>query len=148
MPSNYSRALKLFASAGTRLRTFWAAKGWVVALIVLPFLALWVGLIIMGPWLNTVDRQEWKCEVVSAEPKVGGAGLRGGALNASVEVQTKNCGEIILEGRAVDFDNKETVAASLEPGSEWIFEIGWFARNYSMKIERVSPSTQYYHRAG
>lgn len=107
---------------------------------------LWVILILMGPWLNTLDRQDWKCEVVSAEPVIRGAGLRGGSSNAFVVVQTKNCGEILIDGSTVTFDNTELVAASFEPGSKWIFEVGWFARNYSMRIERVSPTVEHYHR--
>jgi len=141
-----SRISELLASLYKRVRTFWMEQGWIVVLIGLPFMLPWDAFIVMGPWVNMLDRQDWKCEVVSAEPRVGGAGLRGGSSNAFVVVQTKNCGEILVDGSSVSFDNNELVAASFDPGSKWIFEVGWFARNYSMKIERVLPTVEYYHR--
>jgi len=146
MASMYAKASMLFTSANKKVHDFWESKGLLVSLIVVPLVMIWLVLILMGPWLNTLDRQEWKCEVVSADPVIRGGGLRGGSSNAFIVVQTKNCGEILVDGSTVSFDNQEAVAATFEPGSEWIFEVGWFARNYSMKIERVSPTVEFYHR--
>lgn len=106
----------------------------------------WVILILICRWSYTSEQREWKCEVVSAGPVIHSAGLLGGSSHAFIVVQTKNCGEIRVDGSTVSFDNQEAVAASFEPGSEWIFEIGWFARNYSMKIQHFAPTVEFYHR--
>lgn len=145
MLSVFPKNSELFGSLNQRLRTFWDAKGWIAMLIGLPFVLLWSALTVTGPWLNTLDRREWNCEVAAADPVIRDAGLRGGSSNAFVVVRTKNCGEVLVDGSTVSFDNLESVVASFEPGSQWIFKIGWYSRNIGIPIERRSPSSQEHH---
>ena len=124
----------------------WKAKAVTISFTIFALMFLWVGLIISGPWLNTMDRQGWKCEIVSAETASGGMGLRGGSSAPLVVVHTKNCGRINVSGTTVNLDSKGQVAASFEPGSEWVFELGWYTRNFLMKVLQLPQSVQIYHR--
>lgn len=108
-------------------------------------MVLFVAIVFLNPLLDTFDRRGWQCEVVSAEPAQGGRGLRGSASTPYVVVDTENCGEIIVEGKTVNFDNLEQIAASFEPGSQWIFEIGWYSRYFGRLVERMPPASQEYH---
>lgn len=93
------------------------------------------GLLFMGvgvfvlfiPFWESIGVESIRCEVVSAEPRTSSGGSRGSASTAGVLVETSDCGSISVS-QGVTFDNREEVAASFKPGSEYEFDIGWFSR--------------------
>ena len=98
------------------------------------------------PVVHARLEEDWQCKVGSAHPTQSGNALRAGGPTRYIVLNTKNRGRITVGGETVSVDNAEQVAASFEPGSEWIFEISWYSRNIGMPIERGSPSSQEYHQ--
>ncbi len=98
--------------------------------------------ILFSPLLDRMDVQTVRCEVVSAEPKTNSGGSRGSASTASVLVET-SCGPINVS-RGVNFDNRDEVAASFEPGSEYDFDIGWYSRVVMKDLLRGLPTADHY----
>jgi hypothetical protein len=103
--------------------------------------------IAFSPLLDRMDVQTVRCEVVSAEPRTSSGGSRGSASTASVLIETSSCGPIVVD-RGVSFDNRQEVASSFEPGSEYDFDIGWFSRVVSKGLLRGLPTADEYRLAG
>ena len=141
--ANILRSLKAFCQW---LRVVWKKIGSAAVFWLVNILVHYVAVTLMSPWLDTLDRRSWQCEIVSAEPVQNRAGLRGSVSTPHILVKTKNCGSINVEGKSVNSDNWEQVAASFKPGSQWIFEIGWYSRFVGKLIERQSPSSEIYHK--
>jgi hypothetical protein len=99
--------------------------------------------VLFSPLLDRIDVQRFRCEVVSAEPRTSSGGSRGSASTASVLIKTSNCGHIVVS-RGVSFDNRQEVASSFEPGSEYDFEIGWYSRVVMTDILRGLPTADHY----
>jgi hypothetical protein len=100
-------------------------------------------LYILMPALNSSGIESIRCEVISAKPHTSSGGTRGSASTAGVLVQTSNCGSIHVSP-GVTFDNRDEVAASFKPGSEFEFDMGWFSRVVTKDITHGIPSVQAY----
>lgn len=98
--------------------------------------------IFFSPLLNRIDVQTVRCEIVSAEPRTSSGGSRGSASTAGVLIET-GCGSFLVS-RGVNFDNREEVAATFEPGSEYDFEMGWYSRVVSRNILHSIPTADHY----
>lgn len=141
--ANILRSLKAFCQW---LRVVWKKIGISAVFRLVNFLDFYVAITLMSPWLDTLDRRSWQCEIVSAEPVQSRAGLRGSVSIPHILVKTKNCGSINVEGKTGNSDNWEQAAASFEPGSQWLFEIGWYSRFVGKLIKRQSPSSEIYRK--
>ncbi|WP_159613727.1 hypothetical protein [Glutamicibacter sp. JC586] len=128
------------------LQIVWKKAGDAIVMTAFMALAIFMTLYLLNPWLNTLDRRGWQCEVESAQVVSGGDGFRTGGAAPHIVVKTKNCGRINVDGKTVDPDRPELAAAKFKSGSQWIFEIGWYSRYIGMPIERRSPSSQEYHK--
>jgi hypothetical protein len=110
-----------------------------------------LGLLLMGfgvfalllPVWDSIGVETLRCEVVSAEPRTNSGGSRGSASTAGVLVQTSNCGSIHVSP-GVTFDNRDEVAASFKPGSEYEFDMGWYSRVITKDLRHGIPSVQGY----
>lgn len=98
--------------------------------------------VVFSPLLDRRDVQTVRCEIVSAEPRTSSGGSRGSASTASVLVET-SCGPINVN-RGVNLDNREEIAASFGPGSEYDFELGWFSRVVMKDLLGDLPTADHY----
>ncbi|WP_313812788.1 hypothetical protein [Glutamicibacter sp.] len=108
-------------------------------------MSLFIALVIMSPWLETKDVQSWRCTIEWAEPITTSGGRSSGS--SAVAVHTENCGTILLNGPGATYDTYEKTAANFSPGTDWIFEIGWFSQHISPLIPNLAPSTKTYYPA-
>lgn len=135
-PSARRRADPPWVRVLTRARTF-------ALFATLLTMTGFVATIAFSPLLDRIDVQTVRCEVVSAEPGTSSGGSRGSASTASVLIETSGCGPIVVS-RGVTFDNRQEVASSFEPGSEYDFGFGWYSRVVSRDILRAIPTADEY----
>lgn len=109
-------------------KSAWRRWGDTLAILFVTGLFLFVGLIFINPWLESLDAQWVPCTVTSAEAATASGGGR--AVRTSrpmVKIQTQQCGEVGIFNE-ITSDNQEQIASDLRPGQTYEFEMGWLSQ--------------------
>lgn len=86
------------------------------------------GVLLGGQLFRSYDRTHQmtvSCSVTSAAAGTGGStsGRGVGTLFDQVEIQTSNCGPLVIR-RGIDAENKQSVASQLDQGGAHEFQVG------------------------
>ena len=79
--------------------------------------------ILVIPSYNKNNPAEIECTVTSAEGGLESASARGAVSWWSVTIHTSDCGTLSMSSGITEA-NRDSVAASLEPGEKYVFSIG------------------------
>ncbi len=137
-----TKVLEMLRSLHKWWTKFWEAKGHgikvVGACLGVVCLILVMGDLVGNLFLNNLDRQDIRCKVEYASPASDDRTHRTSRYSSDhyVIVHTTNCGRVLIERLPQRFATPEELAASFDPGSEWIFGADWYSRNASMKFGR------------
>lgn len=101
----------------TKRRDRWFFWGIISAALAVPIA------IFVVPSYNKNNPAEIECTVTSAEGGLESASARGAVSWWSVTIHTSDCGTLSLTSGITEA-NRDSVAASLEPGEKYVFSIG------------------------
>jgi len=92
--------------------------------------------------LDHVAVKPVECQVVSAAPYTRGSGFV--TSTASVMVQTRDCGRILVTG-GIDFSDLEASAKSFVPGTRYEFDMGLSSRTWGKYLNMIPTARSFHH---
>ncbi|KAB1645748.1 MULTISPECIES: hypothetical protein [unclassified Pseudoclavibacter] len=125
-----SNSQKQGNAQGSPLKRWWNRVIVLLGIVML----LFVGLIFINPWLESLDAQWVPCTVTSAEAATAsGGGRTARTSRPMVKIQTQQCGEVGIFNE-ITSENQQQIASELKPGQTYEFEMGWLSQRAAAGI--------------